>query len=141
MHSNEVGHGNDEEPQLEAGQYWGQTWGQHWLGNYKHSSWWTYWTCNTNYIGLFLAIVVSQLVQHVVEPVSLENPQFPTMQSTPISRYSTKKLKEINMFFEQATHNVATWLGILKGLTNLSVECEKTKQTCIKPITNCKPIA
>lgn len=76
---------------------------------------------------MVLVIEVSQLVQTVVQLVSLENPQFPTMQSTPDSRYSTKKLKEINMFFEQATHNVATWLGILEGLTNLSVECEKTK--------------
>jgi hypothetical protein len=31
------------------------------------------------------------------------------------------------MFFEQATHNATIWLGILEGLTNLSVECEKTK--------------
>jgi hypothetical protein len=76
---------------------------------------------------MVLVIEVSQLVQIVVELVSLENPQFLTMQSTPVSRYSTKKLKEINMFFEQATHNAATWLGILEGLTNLSVECEKTK--------------
>jgi hypothetical protein len=38
---------------------------------------------------MVLTIEVFQLIQHVVEPVSLENPQFPTMQSTPISRYST----------------------------------------------------
>jgi endo-1,4-beta-mannosidase len=76
---------------------------------------------------MVLAIEVSQLVQLVVEHVSLENPQFPTMQSTPIFKYFTKNLKEINMFFEQATHNATTWLGILEGLTNLSVECEKTK--------------
>jgi hypothetical protein len=42
---------------------------------------------------MVLAIEVSQLVQLIIEPVSLENSQFPTMQSTPISRYSTKKIE------------------------------------------------
>jgi hypothetical protein len=44
-----------------------------------------------------------------------------------MSSHFIKNLKKINIFFEQATHNVITSSRILDGLTNFNVECEEVK--------------
>lgn len=94
MHSNEIGHGNDEEPQPEATQV--DTKDKHEVNieqvikNIQVDELIENVVPTTQVSKpMVLTIEVFQLIQHVVELVSLENPQFPTMQSTPISRYST----------------------------------------------------
>jgi septal ring factor EnvC (AmiA/AmiB activator) len=86
-------------------------------------------------------VVTAKSSQLVVEPIHVENPYFSITQPILIFGQSTNNLRQIDMFLEQAVHNVTTWLKTLQKLANLEIENEQIRknmfetknhlQTCI----------
>ncbi len=66
----------------------------------------------------------SQPIQLIVELVHVKNPQFYISQPILVFGHSTKKLRHISMFLEQAAQNATTWSRTLQELSNLRVEYE-----------------
>jgi len=45
------------------------------------------------------------------------------------------------MFLEQVAQNATTWSRTLQELSNLNIELEQVKKTCLRPTTTCNLVA
>jgi endo-1,4-beta-mannosidase len=85
-------------------------------------------------------IVVAIKSFQPIQPLQMENPQFSRFQPILIFSHSTETLRQINMFLKQVVQNATTWSRTLQELSNLRVEFEQVKNTCLKPTIAYKPI-
>jgi hypothetical protein len=77
-------------------------------------------------------VVAAKSSQLVVEPIHVENPYFFITQPIIVSGHSLNNLRQINMFLEQAAHNVTIWLRTLQKLANLEIENEQIRENMSK---------